>query len=194
MNEWIYCDVNFQTSSICSKILTAWLLSSWYQMIARWVNVKVKFVSKRILTITPTTILTYPARRLDLVSNVAIFCTLCHKWVDYSSWFLDVTKWKLNYCWIFKDDAYWWQARKEVDKTTRAGLIPSRSLQERRIIHERNQTVKDSSSAESKSKIFPLIPPHSFPILIHHITSFINLTKLTRLMHTNMHLEISDPK
>ncbi|XP_038107911.1 MAGUK p55 subfamily member 7 isoform X5 [Culex quinquefasciatus] len=36
-----------------------------------------------------------------------------------------------------KDDSYWWQARKEGEKTTRAGLIPSRALQERRILHER---------------------------------------------------------
>ncbi|CRK91557.1 CLUMA_CG005213, isoform C [Clunio marinus] len=52
---------------------------------------------------------------------------------------------------VSQDDAYWWQARKEVDKTTRAGLIPSRALQERRIIHERNQISKDTSGSESKS-------------------------------------------
>ncbi|CAO1330633.1 unnamed protein product [Diamesa serratosioi] len=51
---------------------------------------------------------------------------------------------------VSQDDAYWWQARKEVDKTTRAGLIPSRALQERRIIHERTQVVKEPNS-ESKS-------------------------------------------
>jgi hypothetical protein len=56
----------------------------------------------------------------------------------------------------FKDDAYWWQARKEVDKTTRAGLIPSRALQERRIIHERSQSMKEANGGESKSKIFAL--------------------------------------
>jgi hypothetical protein len=50
------------------------------------------------------------------------------------------------------EDQYWWQARKEVDKTTRAGLIPSRALQERRIIHERqNQSAKEINN-ESKSK------------------------------------------
>lgn len=49
------------------------------------------------------------------------------------------------------EDQYWWQARKEVDKTTRAGLIPSRALQERRIIHERSQSAKDTSGNESKS-------------------------------------------
>ncbi|XP_044734341.1 MAGUK p55 subfamily member 7 isoform X4 [Chrysoperla carnea] len=45
---------------------------------------------------------------------------------------------------VSQDDAYWWQARKEGDKNMRAGLIPSRALQERRIIHERSQITKDS--------------------------------------------------
>ncbi|TMW42186.1 hypothetical protein DOY81_012734, partial [Sarcophaga bullata] len=49
-----------------------------------------------------------------------------------------------------KDDAYWWQARKESERTARAGLIPSRALQERRILHERTQ--RDASDGESKSK------------------------------------------
>ncbi|XP_035909480.1 MAGUK p55 subfamily member 7 isoform X5 [Anopheles stephensi] len=40
---------------------------------------------------------------------------------------------------VSQDDSYWWQARKEGEKTTRAGLIPSRALQERRILHERTQ-------------------------------------------------------
>lgn len=48
-------------------------------------------------------------------------------------------------------DQYWWQAKKEVDKTTRAGLIPSRALQERRIIHERSQLAKETVESESKS-------------------------------------------
>lgn len=30
-----------------------------------------------------------------------------------------------------------WQARKEGDRNMRAGLIPSKALQERKIIHER---------------------------------------------------------
>lgn len=36
-----------------------------------------------------------------------------------------------------------WQARKEGERNMRAGLIPSRALQERRIIHERIQGQKD---------------------------------------------------
>ncbi|XP_066250662.1 MAGUK p55 subfamily member 7 isoform X1 [Euwallacea similis] len=38
---------------------------------------------------------------------------------------------------VCQDDQYWWQARKEGDKNMRAGLIPSRALQEKRILHER---------------------------------------------------------
>ncbi|XP_011192751.2 MAGUK p55 subfamily member 7 isoform X3 [Zeugodacus cucurbitae] len=49
---------------------------------------------------------------------------------------------------VSQDDAYWWQARKESERTARAGLIPSRALQERRIIHERSQM--ETSDADSK--------------------------------------------
>lgn len=38
---------------------------------------------------------------------------------------------------VSKEDKYWWQARKEGDKNLRAGLIPSKLLQERRITLER---------------------------------------------------------
>ncbi|XP_025417087.1 MAGUK p55 subfamily member 7 isoform X3 [Sipha flava] len=38
---------------------------------------------------------------------------------------------------VSQDDPYWWQARKEGDRNMRAGLIPSKALQERKIIHER---------------------------------------------------------
>lgn len=51
---------------------------------------------------------------------------------------------------FFQDDAYWWQARKETERTARAGLIPSRALQERRILHERTQNA--ALDDESKSK------------------------------------------
>lgn len=52
---------------------------------------------------------------------------------------------------VSQDDAYWWQARKETEKTARAGLIPSRALQERRIIHERNQT-EATENGDAKRK------------------------------------------
>lgn len=51
---------------------------------------------------------------------------------------------------VSQDDAYWWQARRECERTARAGLIPSRALQERRVIHERKQA--DGTAAEGKSK------------------------------------------
>ncbi|XP_063698474.1 MAGUK p55 subfamily member 7 isoform X2 [Culicoides brevitarsis] len=50
---------------------------------------------------------------------------------------------------VSQDDAYWWQARKETEKTARAGLIPSRALQERRIIHERNQIQTNGESKQN---------------------------------------------
>ncbi|CAH1113050.1 unnamed protein product [Psylliodes chrysocephalus] len=50
---------------------------------------------------------------------------------------------------VSQDDAYWWQARKEGDRNMRAGLIPSRALQERRIIHDRTQTNKKGEDAEN---------------------------------------------
>uniref|UniRef100_A0A0A9ZCB4 MAGUK p55 subfamily member 7 n=2 Tax=Lygus hesperus TaxID=30085 RepID=A0A0A9ZCB4_LYGHE len=50
---------------------------------------------------------------------------------------------------VSQDDAYWWQARKEGDRNMRAGLIPSRALQERRILHERsNEDKSDSEEAD----------------------------------------------
>jgi len=45
---------------------------------------------------------------------------------------------------VSQDDPYWWQARREWDRSMRAGLIPSRALQERRILHERNDQADDS--------------------------------------------------
>ncbi|XP_075228988.1 protein PALS1-like isoform X1 [Lycorma delicatula] len=49
---------------------------------------------------------------------------------------------------VSQDDAYWWQARKEGDRDMRAGLIPSRALQERRILHERTQVDKNNAEEE----------------------------------------------
>lgn len=46
-----------------------------------------------------------------------------------------------------------WQARREGDRNMRAGLIPSRALQERRIIHERTQGENDNGNG----KLFKLI-------------------------------------
>lgn len=51
---------------------------------------------------------------------------------------------------VAQDDAYWWQARKDHERSARAGLIPSRALQERRILHERTQ--RESNDLDSKRK------------------------------------------
>ncbi|XP_050542191.1 MAGUK p55 subfamily member 7 isoform X4 [Daktulosphaira vitifoliae] len=51
---------------------------------------------------------------------------------------------------VSQDDPYWWQARKEGDRNMRAGLIPSKSLQERKIIHERLST-NDQQKKKSES-------------------------------------------
>ncbi|KAK0180853.1 hypothetical protein PV327_003190 [Microctonus hyperodae] len=50
---------------------------------------------------------------------------------------------------VSQDDAYWWQARREGDRNMRAGLIPSRALQERRIILERQQKDKTDDDQDS---------------------------------------------
>uniref|UniRef100_A0A8D8YMJ6 MAGUK p55 subfamily member 7 n=2 Tax=Cacopsylla melanoneura TaxID=428564 RepID=A0A8D8YMJ6_9HEMI len=47
---------------------------------------------------------------------------------------------------VSQDDAYWWQARKEGDKNLRAGIIPSKALQERKILHERSLAENGDSS------------------------------------------------
>ncbi|XP_027235785.1 MAGUK p55 subfamily member 7 isoform X5 [Penaeus vannamei] len=40
---------------------------------------------------------------------------------------------------VTQEDPYWWQARREGDRNMRAGLIPSRQLQERRILAHRQE-------------------------------------------------------
>ncbi|KAL0118386.1 hypothetical protein PUN28_009206 [Cardiocondyla obscurior] len=49
---------------------------------------------------------------------------------------------------VSQDDAYWWQARREGDRNMRAGLIPSRALQERRILLERKEKEKDKEKSD----------------------------------------------
>uniref|UniRef100_T1JH09 MAGUK p55 subfamily member 7 n=1 Tax=Strigamia maritima TaxID=126957 RepID=T1JH09_STRMM len=44
---------------------------------------------------------------------------------------------------VNQDDPNWWQARKEGDRNVRAGLIPGRLLQERRILNARNELNDD---------------------------------------------------
>lgn len=47
-----------------------------------------------------------------------------------------------------------WQARREGDRNMRAGLIPSRALQERRILLERQQKEKPDEDNISMSNEF----------------------------------------
>ncbi|XP_046683061.1 MAGUK p55 subfamily member 7 isoform X2 [Homalodisca vitripennis] len=67
---------------------------------------------------------------------------------------------------VSQDDAYWWQARREGDRDMRAGLIPSRALQERRILHERAHDKSSKEDVELSGGVggcvsvcYPGIPP-----------------------------------
>lgn len=57
---------------------------------------------------------------------------------------------------VAQDDAYWWQARKDHERSARAGLIPSRALQERRILHERTQREANDMDSKRKLGIVPM--------------------------------------
>ncbi|XP_065570492.1 MAGUK p55 subfamily member 7-like isoform X4 [Artemia franciscana] len=58
---------------------------------------------------------------------------------------------------VSQDDPFWWQARKEGDPSMRSGLIPSRALQERRILHERAQVdgIDDEESEDFDREEIP---------------------------------------
>ncbi|XP_017481776.1 PREDICTED: MAGUK p55 subfamily member 7 isoform X1 [Rhagoletis zephyria] len=66
---------------------------------------------------------------------------------------------------VSQDDAYWWQARKESERTARAGLIPSRALQERRIMHERSQLEANDADSKKGSCASICTTPPGTPIL-----------------------------
>ncbi|XP_043286650.1 MAGUK p55 subfamily member 7 isoform X4 [Venturia canescens] len=53
---------------------------------------------------------------------------------------------------VSEDDTYWWQARREGDRNMRAGLIPSRALQERKIIWERQMKAKSDDDQSNNLK------------------------------------------
>ncbi|XP_012279307.1 MAGUK p55 subfamily member 7 isoform X2 [Orussus abietinus] len=50
---------------------------------------------------------------------------------------------------VSQDDTYWWQARREGDRNMRAGLIPSKALQERKITLERQHKEKIDDDEDS---------------------------------------------
>jgi len=52
---------------------------------------------------------------------------------------------------VSQDDPYWWQARRECDRSMRAGLIPSKALQEKRIMHERSE---QKANKDGKMSLF----------------------------------------
>ncbi|XP_063237945.1 MAGUK p55 subfamily member 7 isoform X3 [Bacillus rossius redtenbacheri] len=66
---------------------------------------------------------------------------------------------------VSQDDAYWWQARREGDRNMRAGLIPSRALQERRILHERTQQEKPEEGPGGVWSLGLHLLPSNFPIM-----------------------------
>ncbi|XP_021956752.1 MAGUK p55 subfamily member 7 isoform X3 [Folsomia candida] len=76
---------------------------------------------------------------------------------------------------VSQDDVYWWQARREGDRTMRAGLIPSRSLQEKRILMVRTNNPEayehddydreDIPTYEEVAKLYPR-PGHHRPIVL----------------------------
>ncbi|GAB6028321.1 hypothetical protein CHUAL_002494 [Chamberlinius hualienensis] len=49
---------------------------------------------------------------------------------------------------VCQNDPNWWQARREGDRNMRAGLIPGRLLQERRILSERNVELSPDEEEE----------------------------------------------
>ncbi|XP_046470446.1 MAGUK p55 subfamily member 7-like isoform X5 [Neodiprion pinetum] len=55
---------------------------------------------------------------------------------------------------VSQDDSHWWQARREGDRNMRAGLIPSRALQERNIVLERQLKEKSDESDHIKNDDF----------------------------------------
>ena len=55
---------------------------------------------------------------------------------------------------VNQDDAKWWQARKEGDRNMRAGLIPSRKLQERYVHICRGFSPADGFTSKPKNLRF----------------------------------------
>ncbi|XP_037949889.1 MAGUK p55 subfamily member 7 isoform X2 [Teleopsis dalmanni] len=85
---------------------------------------------------------------------------------------------------VAQDDAYWWQARKESERTARAGLIPSRALQERRILHERSQREpNDSESKKGSCASICTTPPGSPMLHSSSSTSSCRQPKTKKIMY-----------
>lgn len=120
--------------------------SNWCHRTESAVSVRAKYGFEPISIIIPRTIRIYRAKRLDWASNAATFFISSDRFVYFTR--IENTQ-DIDYDLIIQDDGYWWQARKEFERVSRAGLIPSRALQERRIIHERT---KREASGDTISK------------------------------------------
>ncbi|XP_066581182.1 MAGUK p55 subfamily member 7 isoform X2 [Prorops nasuta] len=99
---------------------------------------------------------------------------------------LDFTKGDILHI-VGQDDEYWWQARREGDRNMRAGLIPSRALQEQRILRERLEKEKvdnDSISLCSVPVPLPALCPRPTTSL-HASPTMCNLqgTKTKKIMY-----------
>ncbi|XP_046735562.1 MAGUK p55 subfamily member 7-like isoform X5 [Diprion similis] len=55
---------------------------------------------------------------------------------------------------VSQDDSHWWQARREGDRNMRAGLIPSRALQERIIVLQRQMKEQNDETDNIKNDDF----------------------------------------
>ncbi|XP_061398853.1 MAGUK p55 subfamily member 7 [Musca vetustissima] len=85
---------------------------------------------------------------------------------------------------VSQDDSYWWQARRESERTARAGLIPSRALQERRIIHERTQReIGDGESKKGSCTSICSTPPGSPRLRSSSSTSSCRQPKTKKIMY-----------
>uniref|UniRef100_A0ABD2WS83 MAGUK p55 subfamily member 7 n=1 Tax=Trichogramma kaykai TaxID=54128 RepID=A0ABD2WS83_9HYME len=60
---------------------------------------------------------------------------------------------------VCQDDAHWWQARKEGDRNMRAGLIPSRALQEHRITVQRQKREKRDENEDDTLSLCSISVP-----------------------------------
>ncbi|XP_064598319.1 MAGUK p55 subfamily member 7-like [Liolophura sinensis] len=64
---------------------------------------------------------------------------------------------------VCQEDSLWWQAKKRGDNSIRAGLIPSRHLQERRRIIKLNMVNGSSTQDAENSRKSPVLSPSSSP-------------------------------
>eukprot|EP00095_Tigriopus_kingsejongensis_P012411 maker-scaffold1642_size32345-snap-gene-0.10 protein:Tk12411 transcript:maker-scaffold1642_size32345-snap-gene-0.10-mRNA-1 annotation:"AGAP010230-PA" len=62
---------------------------------------------------------------------------------------------------VSQDDYLWWQARKDEDRKTGTGLIPSRGLQEKRILKQRDDMMKVQGGSESEDYDREDVPTYS---------------------------------